>query len=114
VFFLPAIPPDPGPAGTAQAPAPVPSPAQEPAPATAAAQGKYLVQAGSFQVRENAEYLAADLVKKGFSPTVVQDSFQGKDRFRVLAGAGLARDRAQDLLEQLAGAGYSGFLASEP
>ena len=112
VFSLLPVPPDPGPAGTAQSPAP--SPAQEPVPATAGAQGKYLVQAGSFQVRENADYLASDLVKKGFSPTVVQDSVRGKDRFRVLAGAGLARDRAQDLLAQLVGAGYSGFLASEP
>jgi cell division septation protein DedD len=74
----------------------------------------YAVQAGSFQFKENADDLSAELSKKGFSATIVHDLFQGKDRFRVLAGATLVLDQAKAVLGRLAGAGYSGFLIAQP
>ncbi len=80
----------------------------------AAAPQTFVVQAGSFLVRENADYLAADLRAKGFDPTVRQDTWQGKDRYRVLAGIGLTREGANALLSRLTSAGYSGFLAADP
>ena len=109
--------------------APVPVSPAPGAPASAAAQGdttapsdaqapalkgSYAVQAGSFKVKENADDLSAELLKKGFSPAIVQDLFQGKDRFRVFAGAALGLDQAKAVLGLLTAAGYSGFVIAAP
>jgi cell division septation protein DedD len=95
-----------GPASGASAPAEGPAVGAQPA--------SFAVQAGSFQVRENADDLAGDLRKKGFEASVVQDTWQGKDRFRVLAGSGLTRDAAKTLLAKLTDAGFSGFVIPYP
>jgi cell division septation protein DedD len=73
----------------------------------------YMVQAGAFQVRENADDLVTEIARKGFTPSIMEDTSQGKQRFRVLAGAGLANDQAQALLLKLTKAGYSGFVAAQ-
>jgi cell division protein FtsN len=68
------------------------------------------VQAGSFVMKENADDLVSELNKRGFSPVVVHDTAQGKDRYRVLAGTGLELEAAKVILKKLSDAGYRGFL----
>ena len=70
------------------------------------------VQAGSFQVRENADYLAADLLRTGFRPIVREEAGQGVVHYRVFAGTGLEADQAKELLSKLVQAGFSGFLVA--
>jgi N-acetylmuramoyl-L-alanine amidase len=72
-----------------------------------------MVQAGAFQVKENADDLVAELGKKGFTSSVLEDTAQGRQRFRVLAGEGLTNDQAQAMLIKLTNAGYSGFVAAQ-
>jgi cell division septation protein DedD len=73
----------------------------------------FSVQAGSFQVRENADELVKDLSRAGFKPLVREASVQGKTLYRVLAATGLDRDSAASLLERLRAAGYSGITVAE-
>jgi cell division protein FtsN len=75
--------------------------------------GRFGVQAGSFKVRENADELAADLSRKGFVPAVRVDTKEGKSLYKVLAGSGLDRAAALEVLARLSGAGYAGLLISE-
>ena len=88
------------------------APASLPA-AAAAAGGKISVQAGSFQMKENADDLAAELAKKGFSPHVRTETIQGKEHFRVFAATGIETDAARALLARLRTLGFSGFLVTE-
>ena len=74
--------------------------------------GKISVQAGSFQMKENAEDLAEELAKKGFSPIVQKETIQGKEHFRVFAATGLDTDSARALLARLREMGFSGFLVT--
>ncbi len=83
------------------------------ADAPAGKAGAFSVQAGSFQVRENADELAADLAEKGFSPIVREETSQGKLLFKLYAGIGMEREAAVSLAESLRRAGYAGFLISE-
>jgi hypothetical protein len=75
-----------------------------------AAQKGLTVQAGSFQMKENADDLIAELTSKGFSPTLRTDTQQGRSLYRVLAGSGLAATDARVLVDKLHQAGFSGFL----
>ncbi len=93
-----------------QAPPDKASPDQAP---TAAAGSALSVQAGSFQMKENADDLIAELTRKGFSPTLRIDAQQGKPLYRVFAGSGLSVDEARALLDRLHGAGFSGFLLKD-
>lgn len=97
---------------------PGPSPAQfatasSQGPAPAVKAGAFSVQAGSFRVRENADELAADLARKGFSPVVREETSQGKSLFKLYAGIGMEREAAVALAERLRREGYAGFLISE-
>ena len=91
---------------------PEPQPRPVP-PAQPSAGARFAVQAGSFLVRENADYLAADLARKGFAPLVRDEQRDGKQLFRVLAGSGLERGPAEELIQKLVKAGFDGFLISE-
>ncbi len=82
-------------------------------PADPAAAVRYSVQAGSFQMKENADDLLLELGKRGFSATVLRDQTQGKDRWRVFAGSGLARDAAEAVRARLSAAGFTGFLTRD-
>jgi cell division septation protein DedD len=95
-------------AGPATAKAPAPE-----APPVPPAAKTFSVQAGSFQVRENADELVKDLARAGFTPQVREASVQGRTLYRVLAAAGLDRDSAAALLERLRAAGYSGITVAE-
>lgn len=108
----------PAPVPTASAtatPAPGPLSPTTPAAATAAisSTSKASVQAGSFLMKENADDLLSELAKRGFAPVVVRDRVQGRDRYRVLAGAGLEADAAKAVLEKLSAEGFSGFIVTE-
>ncbi len=98
---------------TTQVPAP---PAPETAPPPAAqpqSTGKVSVQAGSFLMKENADDLLAELTKRGFTPSMIHEVVQGKDRYRVLAGTGLSSDDAKALLQRLSKEGFQGFPIAE-
>ena len=71
------------------------------------------VQAGSFVMKENADDLVSELTRRGFAPVVIHDSAQGKDRYRVIVGTGLAADAAKDILKKLSAAGFRGFLMQD-
>ncbi|HEY9593656.1 MAG TPA: SPOR domain-containing protein, partial [Spirochaetia bacterium] len=108
--------PGPDPFAVAQSAAPTAAPATAPTPSTTAAppaKGTFSVQAGSFRMKENADDLVAELTKRGFTPVVIHDSPQGKDRFRVFAGAGLGADDARAVMTRLSQAGFSGFLVAD-
>jgi cell division protein FtsN len=79
----------------------------------AAEPGKVSVQAGSFQVKENADDLSAELVKRGFSPVQKSETIQGKEHYRVFAGVGLDAAQARVLLSKLLQEGFSGILVTE-
>ncbi|HTZ52392.1 MAG TPA: SPOR domain-containing protein [Spirochaetia bacterium] len=74
---------------------------------------KFSVQAGSFGVKENADDLLSELTRRGFAATEVQDTLQGKDRWRVFAGSGLDRDAAESVRGKLSGAGFLGLLVAD-
>lgn len=82
------------------------------APQTAQA-ARLSVQAGSFQVKENADDLSAELSKRGFSSVERLETIQGKEHYRVLAGSGLDMDQARALMSKLLQAGFSGILVTE-
>jgi cell division septation protein DedD len=83
------------------------------APVAPTAEVRYSVQAGSFQMKENADDLLLELGKRGFPATVVHDLAPGRDRWRVYAGSGLERDAAEAVRAKLAAAGFSGFLIQD-
>jgi cell division septation protein DedD len=83
------------------------------APAVTPAVKTFAVQAGSFQVRENADELVKDLARAGFAAIIREGSAQGRAVFRVFAATGLDRESAAVLLERLRSAGYSGFTVAE-
>lgn len=88
------------------APAPAPLP-------TAAGTRTFAVQAGSFKVRENAVELEKDLQRAGFAPVVVEVTASGTTLWRVLAGHGLDRAAAEDVLHRLRDAGYAGIVVGD-
>lgn len=73
----------------------------------------FSVQAGAFQVRENADELVKDLSRAGFDALVREAVVQGKTLWRVLAATGLDRESAARLLERLRAAGYAGITVSD-
>jgi cell division protein FtsN len=92
------------------------APAKDPgseAPAVPPTAKTFSVQAGSFQMRENADELVKDLSRAGFEPLVREASVQGKILYRVFAATGLDRDSAARLLERLRAAGYAGITVSD-
>jgi cell division septation protein DedD len=90
-----------------------PEPVQPPATPQATEPAKVSVQAGSFQVRENADDLSAELSKRGFSPIQRMETIQGKEHYRVFAGVGLDAVQARALLAKLLQQGFSGILVTE-
>ena len=104
--------PSPGPAPAvppAVAPAASGAPSSSPAPSPAT----FSVQAGSFGMKENADDLMSELSRRSFTPVLVRDLVQGKDHYRVLAGAGLDVDSAKAVLARLSAAGFSGFIVKD-
>jgi cell division septation protein DedD len=64
-------------------------------------------------MKENADDLVSELSKRGFTPVVVGETVQGRDRFRVLAGTDLEAEAAKALLKNLSEQGFGGFIVSD-
>ena len=94
---------------------PLPSSPAGSTPATAApsAAPRFSVQAGSFQMKENADDLLSELSRREFAATVVHDAVQGRERWRVFAGSGLDREAAEAVRRKLSSAGYLGLLVAD-
>jgi len=77
-----------------------------PAAPTPAKGGDWIVQLGSFSQRANADRLAADLKRKGFSVSVQQGGGASGSLFRVRAGPVADRSAAEALDRRLKAAGF--------
>lgn len=82
-------------------------------PGASAPAATFSVQAGSFQVRENADELARDLRTAGFEPVIRSAAVSGKTVWRVYAATGIDRAAADRLLADLRAAGYAGFVVAD-
>ncbi|MBA7545386.1 hypothetical protein ES705_37753 [subsurface metagenome] len=69
-----------------------------------------LVQAGSFEMKENAEYLASDLQGLGFAALIVDFKLTDKLYYRVVVDPPRVVEEAQKVLMRLKDAGFEGFL----
>lgn len=100
------------PAASSSSQALEPVPAREPvrplAQEALAGSGDWVVQLGSFSRRDNADRLAAELQRKGFSVSVQGGGGSSGTLFRVLAGPGANRAAAEALAGRLAAAGFTG------
>jgi DedD protein len=70
--------------------------------------GDWIVQLGSFSQRANADRLAAELERKGFSVSVQGGGGTSGNLIRVRAGPVADRPAAEALARQLAAAGFKG------
>ncbi|MCI9417056.1 MAG: N-acetylmuramoyl-L-alanine amidase [Eubacterium sp.] len=70
----------------------------------------YRVQTGSFSVKENAEKLKEELMKKGFDAVVVNDP--GKAVYRIQAGAYSAKSNAQEMKRKLIEEGFDAIVVT--
>lgn len=70
--------------------------------------GDWIVQLGSFSQRANADRLAADLKRKGFSASVQGGGGTSGNLFRVRTGPVADRPAAEALTVRLATAGFKG------
>ena len=110
----PAAAPGAASAPTASPTTAAPVPPVPPAPGGAPAAGpRFSVQVGAFQVKENADDLLSELLKRGFAALVLHDTVQGRERWRVFAGSGLDRDAAEAVQLKLSGAGYLGVVVTD-
>lgn len=69
-----------------------------------------LVQAGSFKMKENAEYLVSDLKDLGFAARIVNFKLDNKLYFRVVIDPPMAVEEAQKELMRLKNGGFEGYL----
>ncbi len=75
-----------------QAPTPSPSSAEEPVLENGA---RYLIQAGSFRGRKDAESRKAELALLGFESRIKAVDIQGESYFRVMVGPLAAKEAAE-------------------
>ncbi|MQY76270.1 MAG: tetratricopeptide repeat protein [Spirochaeta sp.] len=84
---------------------------KEPVPGRVAAEESLvLVQAGSFKMKENAEYLVSDLQRLGFTARIVDFTLEDKLYYRVVIDPLMAVEKAQKELMRLKDAGFEGYL----
>jgi len=69
-----------------------------------------LVQTGSFQDRENAEYMVRDLETHGFEAGIVEKKIGSTLYYRVVLGPLMTLDQAQAVLMKLKDVGFEGVL----
>jgi cell division protein FtsN len=87
-------------------------PAAEPSGSSKTAP-RVAVQAGSYQMKENADDLVSILAREGFAPTIREQVVQGRNLYKVFAGTSLDAAAARALLAKLRAAGFSGFIVNE-
>ncbi|MFW6182055.1 MAG: SPOR domain-containing protein, partial [Spirochaetota bacterium] len=76
------------------------------------ARGRFAVQVGSFERRENAEALAGRLKAAGFPAFVTEAAVEGRAFFRVRVGGYETREEAVRSREVLEDAGFTGFVVT--
>jgi rare lipoprotein A len=102
---------------TTARPRPVAVSASAPAPpriTTSSAKAAFLVQAGTFSSRENADRLARQLGAKGFQARVSSAGSGGRVLYRVRIGPPGDRAAAAALLARLKAAGSGGAIVPAP
>jgi hypothetical protein len=87
--------------------------ASESREATGSASQKVSVQAGSFKMRVNADDMALQLSRNGFSAVIREAEVSGTVFYKVLAFTGLSPEQAQEALSRLRAKGFDGVLVSE-
>lgn len=73
----------------------------------------FRVQVGTFVSRDNADNLAADLKRRGYSARVKVVESEGRTLYRVQIGEYKNREDADKLSEELSSAGYSPVVVVE-
>jgi tetratricopeptide (TPR) repeat protein len=73
----------------------------------------YYIQVGSFSQLGNAKKVSASLTAKGFSVLLFETSLEGKILYRVRIGPIKDRHDADEVMRELRGYGYQGFLIRE-
>jgi tetratricopeptide (TPR) repeat protein len=76
------------------------------------APGRFTVQVGSFERRENAEALAGRLKAGGFPAFVTEAAVEGRVYYRVRVGGYASREDARRELGVLEDAGFRGFVVT--
>ncbi len=84
--------------GNADATARPVKPAKQPPPKPRVGLSAWMIQAGSFSNRDNAQKLLLQLRKKGFSSDIEQATVKGSAVYRVLVGPEVDRAQAEKLL----------------
>jgi cell division protein FtsN len=69
-----------------------------------------LVQTGSFQDPENAQYMVRDLQVSGFEAEIVEKRIGSTLYYRVVIGPPMTVDQAQTVLMKLKDASFEGVL----
>lgn len=110
----PAAPAAPRPAPATQAPAPAPAPAAKPAATVAApsapAGQRFVIQAGSFGSREQAESARARLILIGQDARIESGEVGGKTWHRVVVGPFSSRQQADSAQQRLSANGIGGVV----
>ena len=68
-----------------------------------------MIQTGSFLVRENADYMLAELVRLDFPAQIREVTIQDKSYYRVLVGEFSPEEEIQRAIAQLKELGFEGF-----
>jgi len=68
----------------------------------------YCVQVGSFSAEPNAERLAGELKRRGYSPEIVRGTLEGKTFYRVRVGRFPGKQEAEAELKRLREEGFPG------
>ena len=77
-----------------------------------AEQRPVMVQTGSFTVKENAEFMLAELVRLDFPAQVKEVEIRGKVYYRVLVGELTGREQIRETITRLKENGFEGFQVS--
>jgi DedD protein len=99
--------PAPAPATVTPAPQSVPA---RPAATPRAEAGNFVVQLGSFGVRENADRLVRDMKSKGFTAFITPTTTNGRQLYQVRVGPARDRASAEALAARLKREGQSGSI----
>jgi cell division septation protein DedD len=107
-----ALDPIAGAAAAIDAPAPeadvaAPAPAPQPKPKKTSSLSKPFIQIGIFSVEANANRTADQMRNAGMVPTVLAQSSNGKDFWRVLVGPAQSKSELSSLLKQVKSTGFS-------
>lgn len=76
--------------------------------------GRVMIQTGSFLVRENAEYMLAELIRLKFPAQIKEVTVQDKCYYRVMVGEYTTEEEIQRTITQLKELGFEGFRTTPP